>query len=991
MDPRTVRAWKISTGRKWQVAWAIGLVGLLVGSLGANPAKAGSSELVVGVEQWPLYQDDTLRKEKANLPGGTQVAVVGTPGDRIEVEVRAASGASGFIHRFALCTPAEFQRRKAEGEIPRSIAKFVHENGRFYVTPITGYVDISIGHDRPQAQAGQAYWMDDSTQGKPYYIVSKQVYANHLYLVKADGSLAELPIGFGPAHGASGGDKVAQDSIALILTFILAALFIIGAGIVLVVWRRRRQTSLSRTYALARLGLGTVHKTQGSKPARSDITAAIPVGATRQRRAPQEATPMNQAASLEPKEYDKCDGCLPADTGPCVPSIQVGGNTLPESQTRRNNILAKRPTSVTAVSWIVIVLNGLGLIAVPLIFFVVWSHNEDSIARGFRCENGIFPWLLPLCGLFVNVVCGIGLRQGQNIARFMYVTWNGIFFTTAVAMAVLWACPSEALIRIPGLVVFGIVTVFLFDRKANRYFTVASQSHLSVRDYLRLVCVGGTSAIIAIAAVVSPLPERYNPATTGPVAKKMEAAGSNRKESEFREKRSSAVVSSGISVKAECGEGCKPRDQACDVYILTTIEYERLCERVDGPIEKKKSLTPGIHCSVPANAGNVGEWDKLIPTGKTPLVVSPLAPGTYFVGVKAVVDTKVMTWSGDLQRLATEENKVPAYFSHKGQHRFASWGKVRVETSDGKSYILKIGDYALAWYQVSVDANTMAEIVAHFCSEEATEPTERKVSEPDSAMKGGRGVAASQESGAPRINGRPDKPSTLAAISVHHDTRRTEAMKLLDEARSNLTEDKRLSLLHRIIALSQEAVVEDYDTADMLAGLATALVEKVHDPGLRKDVESNQRDVMDKAFRAVLTKNTTTTAGVASDAESATPKIPYPTLLPGKPICDANSKIAIGGFWKKQTPEATVGRYDQLLIRDKASKTAGEWKYAIRPKGKFRLDVYILGGSARWDGTDILLGQQSYEVLDRHFKVVFSYPDSEDIGKQRKESDLFDQ
>jgi len=185
-------------------------------------------------------------------------------------------------------------------------------------------------------------------------------------------------------------------------------------------------------------------------------------------------------------------------------------------------------------------------------------------------------------------------------------------------------------------------------------------------------------------------------------------------------------------------------------------------------------------------------------------------------------------------------------------------------------------------------------------------------------------------------------------------------------------------------------VADDYDTADMLAWVATVLVEKVHDPQLRKDVENNRTEVRDKVFRAVLARNTAATAGVTPDPVSVTPRVPYPALLPGKPICDANSRIAMGGGWKAQTPEATVGRYAQLLILDKASKTVDEWKYAIRSKGKFRLDVYIPGGLARWDGTDILLGQQSYEVLDRNFKVVFSYPDRDDIGKQREESDLLD-
>ena len=220
MNARIQCVWRIGAKRKWQVLWGIGLAGLLVAALGANSAKAGSSELVVGVERWPLYDDDMLRKETANLAGGTQVSVVQAPGNRIEVEVRTASGVSGFIHRFALCTAGEYQRRKTHGEIPDSIAKFVHKDGSFYMTPVTGYVDISIGNDTPRPRAGQAYWMDESTQGRSFYIASKQVYGNHLYLLKADGSLADLPFWFGPGQGAGGNDKTAEYGVGLILGLI---------------------------------------------------------------------------------------------------------------------------------------------------------------------------------------------------------------------------------------------------------------------------------------------------------------------------------------------------------------------------------------------------------------------------------------------------------------------------------------------------------------------------------------------------------------------------------------------------------------------------------------------------------------------------------------------------------------------------------------------------------------------------------------------------
>lgn len=168
-------------------------------------------------------------------------------------------------------------------------------------------------------------------------------------------------------------------------------------------------------------------------------------------------------------------------------------------------------TSITFVSWVLILLNGLGLLVLPVYGFMVWSHNEEMIRRGFRCDNEVFPWFLLLSGVLVNMMCGIGLLQDKNIARFIYVIWNGIFFMVVAIESIVLSRQSEVLGRIPGLVVFGIITAILFNRRANNYFKETDASHMGMRDYFTLVCIASASIMVALAAVLSPLPEWYVP------------------------------------------------------------------------------------------------------------------------------------------------------------------------------------------------------------------------------------------------------------------------------------------------------------------------------------------------------------------------------------------------------------------------------------------------------------------------------------------------
>lgn len=120
----------------------------------------------------------------------------------------------------------------------------------------------------------------------------------------------------------------------------------------------------------------------------------------------------------------------------------------------------KRPTSVTVVAWILIAMSGISLISSTLTL-------NNPMAEELMAKN---PLPIPLqyvslyVGLLITIVAGIAMLKGQNWARFLYVIWFAISFLIGIVVS-----PMKV-VMIPGLVVFAVITFFLFRPKANEYF-----------------------------------------------------------------------------------------------------------------------------------------------------------------------------------------------------------------------------------------------------------------------------------------------------------------------------------------------------------------------------------------------------------------------------------------------------------------------------------------------------------------------------------------
>jgi len=121
----------------------------------------------------------------------------------------------------------------------------------------------------------------------------------------------------------------------------------------------------------------------------------------------------------------------------------------------------QRPTSVTVIAWIIIVLSGISLIS------STFSLN-NPLARELMAKS-----LLPISvqfamlyfGLLLSIAAGIWMLKGQNWARLLYVIWSIIGLVVGLITS-----PIKVAM-IPGLVFFIIITFFLFRPVANEYFS----------------------------------------------------------------------------------------------------------------------------------------------------------------------------------------------------------------------------------------------------------------------------------------------------------------------------------------------------------------------------------------------------------------------------------------------------------------------------------------------------------------------------------------
>jgi len=136
-----------------------------------------------------------------------------------------------------------------------------------------------------------------------------------------------------------------------------------------------------------------------------------------------------------------------------------------------------RPTSITVIAWILILLGGISLVTMTIVINSAMIDKvmiDNPAARELISKSPIpvpVQYAMSYAGLLVMLVSGAAMLKGQNWGRWLYVVG-----TAAGALIGVMTSPlKEAMI--PGFVFFVVVTFFLFRPNANKYFSDTESAH----------------------------------------------------------------------------------------------------------------------------------------------------------------------------------------------------------------------------------------------------------------------------------------------------------------------------------------------------------------------------------------------------------------------------------------------------------------------------------------------------------------------------------
>lgn len=171
---------------------------------------------------------------------------------------------------------------------------------------------------------------------------------------------------------------------------------------------------------------------------------------------------------------------LPADdlfSAKILPQISISANLRfwaaagIGSRTPQRQLMRTRPTSITVIAWILILLGGISLVTTTLMIDKVM----DNPAARELISKSLIPvpvqYAVTYVGLLIMLVSGVAMLKGKNWGRWLYVVGTAVGFLIGIITSPL----KEAMI--PGFVVFVVVTFFLFRPKANEYFSDTESAH----------------------------------------------------------------------------------------------------------------------------------------------------------------------------------------------------------------------------------------------------------------------------------------------------------------------------------------------------------------------------------------------------------------------------------------------------------------------------------------------------------------------------------
>ncbi len=123
--------------------------------------------------------------------------------------------------------------------------------------------------------------------------------------------------------------------------------------------------------------------------------------------------------------------------------------------------MKKRPTSVTVIAWILLVINALSLLG-----SIMAINNPMAQEQMAKSPIPIpLQYVMLYLGLSISILCAIFMLRAANWARLLYIAWGAIGLLFG-----LLASPDKPIL-IPGILMYAIFVFFLLRPKASAYFT----------------------------------------------------------------------------------------------------------------------------------------------------------------------------------------------------------------------------------------------------------------------------------------------------------------------------------------------------------------------------------------------------------------------------------------------------------------------------------------------------------------------------------------
>ncbi|MDR2209469.1 MAG: hypothetical protein LBE22_10925 [Azoarcus sp.] len=129
-----------------------------------------------------------------------------------------------------------------------------------------------------------------------------------------------------------------------------------------------------------------------------------------------------------------------------------------------------RPTFITVVSWVLIVIGASGVFSLLMMFM---SNAARAVVAQQAAATGMPVWIsvaMSCIGIAVALTAGIGMLQRHGWVRFVYVGWHAV--TMSVSFTLFASkMPGNIGLMIPGLMIFIAISILMFLPAANRYFS----------------------------------------------------------------------------------------------------------------------------------------------------------------------------------------------------------------------------------------------------------------------------------------------------------------------------------------------------------------------------------------------------------------------------------------------------------------------------------------------------------------------------------------